>query len=73
MKITGHKTRVVFQRYDIVDERDLIDAAKKIESARDKSQISKSEQPEENKVLRFSRLEDRAHVTWCLMAASYSM
>jgi hypothetical protein len=47
MKITGHKTRVVFQRYDIVDERDLIDAAKKIESAHDKSRISKNEQPEE--------------------------
>ena len=32
MKISGHKTASVFRRYDIVDARDLADAAKKIES-----------------------------------------
>ena len=42
----GNKTRSVFWRYDIVDERNLIDAAKKIESARGKSRVSESEQPE---------------------------
>jgi len=31
MTISGHETRDVFDRYDIVDEQDLIDATKKIE------------------------------------------
>jgi len=29
MQISGHKTRAVFDRYDIVDDKDLIEAAKK--------------------------------------------
>ncbi len=30
MKISGHKTRDIFDRYDISSERDVIDAAKKL-------------------------------------------
>jgi hypothetical protein len=32
MKITGHKARAVFDRYDITSEEDLMEAARKLEA-----------------------------------------
>ncbi len=43
MKISGHKTASVFRRYDIVDARDLVDAARKIESSQAIDKLKNSE------------------------------
>ncbi len=37
MQLTGHKTRSVFDRYDIVNEADLRDAVRKLGAARPES------------------------------------
>ncbi|MGE5052993.1 MAG: tyrosine-type recombinase/integrase [Acidobacteriota bacterium] len=42
MKVTGHKTRAVFDRYHIVADRDLADVARKMESSALNSQLTHS-------------------------------
>lgn len=36
MKISGHRTRSIFDRYDIIDQRDISNAMDRIEAARGK-------------------------------------
>jgi hypothetical protein len=42
MKISGHKTRNVFDRYNITSERDLADAARKIELSRRQAKVTET-------------------------------
>jgi integrase len=44
MKVSGHKTRNVFDRYNITSERDLADAAKKIEISQRQAKVADAEQ-----------------------------
>jgi len=47
MIISGHKTRSVFDRYNIVSEQDLTDAVRKLQKFQDAAQpAGQSPQPE---------------------------
>ena len=52
MKLTGHKTRSVFERYNIVNEGDLRDAAKRLDAF-----TQKAEGQNAGKVANSARLE----------------
>jgi hypothetical protein len=44
MRISGHKTRNVFDRYNITSERDLADAARKIELSQRQAKVAEAQQ-----------------------------
>ncbi len=49
MKVSGHKTRNVFDRYNITSERDLADAARKIELSMRQAKVTESAEVTEQK------------------------
>jgi len=44
MTVSGHKTRNVFDRYNITSERDLEEAARKIELSYRQAKVEKTEE-----------------------------
>jgi integrase len=48
MKVSGHKTRNVFDRYNITSERDLEDAARKIELSYRQAKVTETQQGTQN-------------------------
>ncbi len=48
MKVSGHKTRNVFDRYNITSERDLADAARKIELSYRQAKVAEAQQETQN-------------------------
>ena len=58
MAITGHKSKAIFDRYNIVSEKDLSDAATKIESAQlSYSLVKVTESGDETRIVKDVRIQ----------------
>jgi len=60
MRMSGHKTRAVFERYNVVAEEDLRDVVRRIEGARLRQETVKVSQKEPGDLKAHSATAERA-------------
>ena len=72
MKICGWKSNAVFQRYNIVDQADLADAARRLDEKRMKGPTGRTRKVPKGRTNRAAALRRESHLTESVRMGSKS-